>query len=204
MSEDGRRRRGEQTRARVARRAAEIASVEGLEGLSLGQLAADLELSKSGVAAAFGSKQDLQLATVAAARDIFVERVVTPALAAPAGLPRLRALVGAWLDYVESGAFPGGCFMASALPEFDARPGPVRDALRESHREWLGFLTTQVELAQAGGEVPDIPADELAFEIDALLAAANLSRNLGVRSSLERVRRILDRLLASTSSPADA
>lgn len=199
MHEDGRRRRGAQTRARVARRAAELASVDGLESLSLGQLAADLGLSKSGVAAAFGSKQDLQLATVHAAREIFVEQVVRPALDRPPGVDRLRTLVDAWLGYVEAGVFPGGCFMASVLPEFDDRPGPVRDALRDAHRDWLGLLTTEVAVAQAAGDLPDVPADEIAFEIDALLAAANLSRNLGVTSSLERVRRILDRMLAGRS-----
>lgn len=175
---DGRRIRGDRTRRRVAQRAAELASVGGLSGLSLGQLAHDLQLSKSGVAALYGTKQELQLAAVAAAREIFVEHVVARTSDAPGGLPRLRALVEAWLRYVEEPVFPGGCFMVATATEFDSRPGLIRDTLAQSRRDWLGLLTQQVNHAQAEGQLTQLPAPLLAFEIDALLAAANTASNL--------------------------
>lgn len=199
---DGRRARGDRTRDRVVRRAAEIASIEGLESLSLGQLSTDLGLSKSGVAAAFGTKQELQLATVAAAREIFVEHVVVPALAEPEGLPRLRAAIDAWLRYVHDGVFPGGCFMVAVMPEFDSRSGPVRDALAAARDEWLTFLAEQVKLARDDGASISLVPEDAAFEIDAVLAAANLSRNLSDdASALERARTILHQRL-DISPPA--
>jgi AcrR family transcriptional regulator len=176
---DKRRARGERTRSRVLRRAAELASVDGLDQLSLGRLASDLDLSKSGVAVAFGSKQELQLATVAAAQDVFLEQVVAPALRAAPGIERLRALVSAWLAYVRDRVFPGGCFLVAVLPEFDTRPGPVRDALRESRRAWLDLLTGEAARAQADRDLGgDLAAEDVAFEIAAVLAAANLARNI--------------------------
>jgi AcrR family transcriptional regulator len=178
VHKDKRRERGDRTRERVARRAAEVASVEGLVNVSLNQLATDLGVSKSGVAAAYGSKEELQLATVAAARAVFISHVVAPALAQPAGARRLRALVDAWLDYVESGVFPGGCFMAAVVPEFGTRPGPVRDALVAARGEWVGLLTQEIAVAQRDGELLGMPPEDLAFEIDALLSATNLTRNL--------------------------
>lgn len=109
----------------------------------------------------------------------FIASVVAPALEQPEGLPRLRSLVDSWLDYVERRVFPGGCFMVATLSEFDSRPGAVRDALARARRGWLGLLERQVKVAQAEGDLPDSPAaDMVAFEVDALLAAANVSRNL--------------------------
>jgi AcrR family transcriptional regulator len=192
VQRDKRRERGDRTRERVARRAAEVASVEGLVNVSLNQLATDLGVSKSGVAAAFGSKEELQLATVAAAREVFIRHVVAPALARPSGAERVRALIEAWLTYVESGVFPGGCFMAAVVPEFDTRPGPVRDALVASRQEWVGLLTQEVAVAQRDGELLGLPPEDLAFEIDALLSASNLTRNLAdPTGGVERARRIL-------------
>jgi AcrR family transcriptional regulator len=190
---DGRRQRGERTRREIALRAAEMASVRGLSDVSLHQLALDLGLSKSGVAAAFGSKQDLQLATVAAARGVFITRVVAPALAEPPGLPRLRRLIDCWLSYVEDRVFPGGCFMSAVMPEFEARPGPVRDALDEGRRAWLALLAEQVSHMQDSGILDDeLPASAVAFEIHALLAAANLDRNLTDDTrALEQARAVL-------------
>ncbi len=178
VKSDGRRARGARTRARVAQRAAELASLDGLSGLSFGQLAGDLDLSKSGVAALYGTKQKLQLAAIAAARDIFIQQVVGPTADRQPGLPKLRALVDAWLQYVARPVFPGGCFMVATAAEFDSHPGPVRDALAQLRREWLAVLAGEIEHAQAAGHSRELPATLLAFEIDALLAAANISANL--------------------------
>ncbi len=176
---DGRVERGDRTRKALAAEAAAIASVDGLSGMTLSQLAHALGVSKSSVQAAYGTKADVQLAAVAAASEIFVSAVVAPAQVLPEGLPRLEGLVDAWLAYVERRVFPGGCFMGAVTPEFDSRPGEVRDALARARRGWLALLERQAAAAQAAGDIPGSPSPEmLAFEIDALLAAANVSRNL--------------------------
>lgn len=190
---DGRRARGDRTRRQVVTRAAALASISGLSAVSLNDVARDLGVSKSGVAAAFGTKEELELATVAAAREIFIEEVVAPALSRKRGRPRLRALVDSWLSYVERGVFPGGCFMAAVLPEYDTKPGPVRDALHDARRAWRQLIADQVAQMQEDGQLEDrLPAPLLAFEVDALLAAANLERNLsGDDGALTDARRLL-------------
>jgi AcrR family transcriptional regulator len=200
-ADDGRRRRGDRTRQAVAVRAAERASIHGLEGVSLGQIAADLGISKGGIQAVYHSKEELQLAAVAAARGIFGKHVVAPAVGEPAGLPRLRALIEAWLAYVENRVFPGGCFMAATVPEFDSRPGPVRDALADAHRAWLSLLEGQIAQAQENRELAhDTPPDLLAFEIDALLTMANIACNLADQPQpLRAARTLLDIRLRSPS-----
>ncbi|HEX8188504.1 MAG TPA: helix-turn-helix domain-containing protein, partial [Pyrinomonadaceae bacterium] len=122
-----RRAHGERTRQAILEAAVDIASEEGLEGLTIGRLAAELSMSKSGLFAHFGSKEELQLATVEAARDVFVREVVRPAFGAPRGLARLWQLCDVWLGYVRREVFRGGCFFAAAAAEFDGRPGAVRD-----------------------------------------------------------------------------
>jgi AcrR family transcriptional regulator len=175
---DGRRVKGKQTRQHVAAQAASLASVDGLCGLTIGQLAETLGMSKGTVQGAFPTKEAVQVAAVGAATEIFVREVVMPAQDQPEGLPRLLDLVENWLSYVERRVFPGGCFMVATLAEFDSRPGPVRDALAKARRGWLSLLESQAAAAQAAGDVPDNPpAADLAFEIDALLAMANISRN---------------------------
>jgi AcrR family transcriptional regulator len=172
---DGRLRRGDVTRRAVLKRAVEIASVEGLDGLSIGALAKDLGISKSGVFAHFGAKEELQLATIRAARAIFAKEVVAPALEVSPGLGRVRALVGAWLDYSRGRMFPGGCFFSRATHEYAARPGAVRDALAVVDAEWLDLITRTVEEAQGAGEIrDDVDARQLAFDLDAYLESANL------------------------------
>ena len=174
-STDGRIRRGDQTRGTVLRRAVDLASVEGLDGVTIGRLAQELSISKSGLFAHFGSKEELQLATIRAARAIFGQAVVVPARAQPAGLARLRALLEAWLDYSRGRQFPGGCVCSRATHEYAARPGPVRDALAEVDREWLELVATTVQEARELGEVrDDVDARQLAFELDAYLDSANL------------------------------
>lgn len=176
---DGRSQRGDRTRKTVAARAAAIASEDGLCGMTLSQLAEALGVSKSSIQAAYRTKEDLQIAAVAAASEIFVSAVVAPAQASPQGLPRLESLIDSWLAYVERRVFPGGCFMVATLAEFDSRPGPVRDALARNRRGWLRLLEREAAIAQAGGDIPSSPtAAMVAFEIDALLSAANVARNL--------------------------
>lgn len=173
-STDGRVRRGEQTRAGILERAVDIASIEGLEGLSIGRLAGDLGVSKSGLFAHFGSKESLQLATVAAAVDRYVASVVRPALALPPGGSRLEALCERWLAYSRERVFPGGCFFYGASAEFDARPGAVRDALASAQHDWTGLLIRVIEQTRRAGDLPDdTDAPQLAFELRAFLEAAN-------------------------------
>src|SRR6202047_3992391 len=132
-----RRPRGLKTRRAILRKAVNLASLEGLEGLTIGKLASTLRISKSGLFAHFGSKEDLQCAVVDEARDIFVENVVRPAFKLR-GLERLRALCENWLQYGRARVFPGGCFFSAASLEFDDRPGRVRDRIVELMKKWLG------------------------------------------------------------------
>ncbi len=204
---DGRRQRGDRTRRSVATRAAALASVDGLSGVTLSQVAAELGVSKSSIQAAFATKEQLQLAAVEAASETFVREVVTPALAEPEGGARLRALAESWLAYVEHRVFPGGCFMVATLSEFDSRPGPVRDALRHARRGWLKLLEHNAHLAQEAGEIPRHPAPALvAFEVDALLSMANVQRNItDDDSALDDARRLIDlRLGANVESAVSA
>jgi AcrR family transcriptional regulator len=177
MSEttDGRLRRGDATRRTVLKRAVDIASIQGLEGLSIGQLAADLEISKSGLFAHFGAKEELQLATIRAARRIYADTVVAPALAAPAGLERIWAMSEAWLGYSRDRVFPGGCFFAKATHDFAARPGKVRDSLAAANAEWMELVEQVVEEARGLGHLGSTTdARQVAFELNAYYEGANL------------------------------
>lgn len=201
---DGRRRRGDRTRKAIAARAASLASIQGLEAVTIGGLATELGISKGGIQAAYPSKEELQMAAVRAATDIFLQHVVEPALDQPAGMPRLRALIDAWLAYVEGRVLPGGCFMAATVPEYDSRTGPVREALAENRRAWLGLLEEQVRQAQDSRELaPEVPPQLLAFEIDALLTMGNNARNLADDlEPLGTVRTLLDLRLRATPGRA--
>jgi AcrR family transcriptional regulator len=181
--------KGQRTRAAILDRAVDLASVEGLEGLTIGRLASDLQMSKSGLFRHFGSKQDLQLATVGAARDRFVAMVLEPASHAPDGGPRLRAMAEHYLDYLYS--FPGGCFWGATASEFDDRPGPVRDAIAASLDAWMAELVRQ---ATAAG-IAD--PDRYAFELYAVVMAANARWRLsGDRGTFDLARAALARLEA--------
>ncbi|WP_039825450.1 TetR/AcrR family transcriptional regulator [Nocardia testacea] len=187
--------KGARSRAAIARHAADVASVEGLAGVSLGRLAADLGISKSGIATLFKTKEALQLAAIRAGREVFVEQIITPALRVPRGLPRVRTLVERWLDYIAEPVFPGGCFRAAVLTEFDSRPGPVRDAVAADHADWMTFLAGEIGKAQESGELTGRDAAALAFEIDAIVGAANTARQLGDDDRVLTARRILADLL---------
>jgi AcrR family transcriptional regulator len=168
--------KGERTRAAILDEAARLATVDGLEGLSIGELARATGMSKSGLYAHFGSKLDLQLATIEAARQTFVVEVLRPALQAPKGIERLLAACEAFLSHVERRVFPGGCFFSAAAVDVGTRPGPVHDAILAQRLEWLALLERLAAEATELGELeanPD-PA-QLAFELQALLVAANTS-----------------------------
>jgi AcrR family transcriptional regulator len=193
---DGRIARGDATRRLVLRRAVAVASVDGLAGLSLGRLATELELSKSGVFALFGSKEELQLATIDAALEIFCSHVVTPASAVSPGLPRLLAACEKWLDYSEKRVFPGGCFFFNVGAEFDARPGRVHDAVAAASGSFAAFLRETAREAVALGHV-DADPEVLAFELHALGRAANADAVLnGGTRAYELARRAIRARLA--------
>jgi AcrR family transcriptional regulator len=165
---------GDQTRQEILRTAVDVASTAGLEGLTIGRLASELDMSKSGLFAHFGSKEDLQLATVDAARAIFVEKVIRPAFAAGRGLPRLQALMDAWLAYVQGSTFRGGCFFAAAAAEFDDRPGPVHDCLVGLLRTFFDILTEEARQAQELGQLlPTVAPTQIAFEMHAFVQETN-------------------------------
>lgn len=171
---DGRLQRGDQTRRAVLRQAVDIASVDGLEGLSIGRLAKELEISKSGLFAHFGSKEELQLATIRAARRIYAGAVVEPAFAVSPGLGRVWALTECWLDYSKRRVFPGGCFFAKASHEYGARSGPVHEFLAAVYREWIDLIEKTIEEARSLGELEADPV-QLAFELNAFCDSANMA-----------------------------
>ena len=172
---DGRRRRGNRTRESILQAAADLASVEGLEGLTIGRLAAELKMSKSGLFAHFGSKEELQLATIEAAKRRFVEHVVKPSRHLARGRARVEQLMDDWLAYFRDDVFPGGCFFFTVKVEFDSREeSPVRDAVIEDSKEFIAFLGREVRKAQEAGELdPAVDADQVAFELDSLGSGAH-------------------------------
>ncbi len=177
---DGRLVRGRRTRDSILGAAVDLASVEGLDGLTIGRLATELGMSKSGLFAHFGSKEELQLAVIEAAGAIFVEEVVAPAREAERGLPRLAALLDHWLAYMQREVFPGGCFFDAVRNEYDSRqPGPVRDAIRRDFATWSETLANRVRAAQAAGHLdPEADPEQVAYELDALAGAANVNFQL--------------------------
>jgi AcrR family transcriptional regulator len=196
--------RDERTRATILRRAADIASKDGLEGLTIGRLAADLGVSKSGLFGYFGSKEELQLATLRTASAVYLDEVVQPALAVAPGLGRLWRLCDAWLNYSERRVFPGGCFFFTVAAEFDARPGPVREAVAAASLDWTRLVTRTIEDArQLGDLVEATDADQLAYELIALLEMANGTSLLHDDPAAYRRARtaILARLRAAATAP---
>jgi AcrR family transcriptional regulator len=176
---DGRRARGMRSRAALLERSVQLASRDGLEGLTIGGLAAELGVHKSNVFALFGSKEELQLATLGAARSIFIDEVIAPARLCEEGLPRLAAIGAAWCTYLRSDVFLGGCFMCAASTEMDGRPGPVRDAVAGIMREWIAVLSTNIEAAIRAGDLRGhVLPDAMAFRLNALGMAANWQRQL--------------------------
>ena len=199
---DGRVRRGDRTRRAVLGKAVDVASVDGLEGLSIGRLASELSMSKSGLIAHFGTKEQLQLETIRVARAIFGHTVVEPALELPPGLGRLRMLIDSWIDYSRDRRFPGGCFFARAAHEYAGRPGTVHDAIAAVDEEWVGLITRTIAEAQEVGEVrADVDPDQLAFDLVAALDSANLrSLLLGTFDVYDQASRTIRARLEAVSS----
>ncbi len=189
------------TRTAILERTVDLGSLQGLEAVSVGRLAGELGMSKSGVIGQFGTKEELQLEAIAAAANRFREAVWDPVSSEPEGLPRLRALADAWLAYLERRVFPGGCFLTAASLEFDDRPGPVRDAVAEYFDAWLRVLAREAEQAQAAGDLGTnrTPA-QLAFELNALVMGANWAYQLyRDERAFDRARPAIARLLGTSS-----
>ena len=165
---------GERSREAILRGAANLATIDGLKGLSIGDLAAHIGMSKSGLYAHFGSKEELQLATVTTAREIFDAEIVEPAQTIVDPLQRLQALCEGFLSYLERRVFPGGCFFASAAAELDTHPGPVKDEIASVQEHWLNQLQQLIREAQRTGSL-DATEDptQLAFELEAYLLMGN-------------------------------
>ena len=200
----GRRQRSDGARSREAilREAARLVTVDGIEGLSIGRLAGAVGMSKSGLFAHFQSKEELQLATIETADEIFRAEVIDVAHRAPRGIARLRALCDAFLAHLERGVFPGGCFFASVSAEIDTHPGPVRDAALATVAAWFGELETAAAEAQDEGslEADESPA-QIAFELNAYLLLANATYvATGDPSALGSARHAIDRLLLTLST----
>ncbi|MEV0621773.1 helix-turn-helix domain-containing protein [Nonomuraea sp. NPDC050404] len=205
MTQDGRRLRGLRSREAILEQAVALASVEGLDGLSLGRLAAATGTSKSGFFAHWRDKEQLQLDAVEWAARQWTEHVVVPTLRAPAGVRRVFALHEARLRFYEDGVLPGGCFFFTVQAEFDDRPGAVRDRVARAMGEWLGFVRHQVEQAVALGELAgDVDPAQLAYEIDALgeMAVVHSRLHGGELSLLHARRAVLQRLRALCPDPA--
>jgi AcrR family transcriptional regulator len=167
---------GERTRSAILRAAASLATVDGLEGLSIGNLAAALGMSKSGLYAHFGSKQELQLATVEEAGRIFAAEVTEPALAAPAGLPQLETLTEAFFAHLLRRTFPGGCFFSSAVLEMGTRPGPVKEAVAAFQTGFVGLIRGFAAAAIERGQLPpDEDPVRLGFELNGIILASDAS-----------------------------
>jgi AcrR family transcriptional regulator len=194
--------KGERTRQSILEKAVNLASTEGLEGLTIGRLADELGMSKSGLFAHFGSKEELQLATVDAASQRYIAEIFRPALMAPRGYPRLLAICDSWLAYLRRGVFPGGCFFAAASFEFDSRPGAVREFVRRLMDDWIGALEKAIRMAKEEGHLEEsVDPAQLAFELNALFFGANFAYYLrndtealeraerAVRARLEALRR---------------
>lgn len=201
---DRRRLRGERTRHAILGHGARLASAEGLEAVSLQRLASDLGISKSGLFAHFGSKEELQLAIVDEAARIFTDEVLRPGLAPPRGVGRVLALCEAYLSYVERQVFPGGCFFEATMAEFDGKPGAVRDAVVERNAYWSATMVRAIRQAQEAGEIEaGVDAEQLGWELDCLLAGANDTHAVEAGPvPLARARRaITHRLEAASARP---
>lgn len=187
-------RKGEATRAAILDKAFDLARSAGVEGLSIGRLATEMSLSKSGLFAHFGSKEALQVAVIEHAREQFVQRVIAPGLKAPRGEARLRALFEKWTAW---GAEPGGCIFMALSAELDDRPGPARDALANALRDLLDVLATTTKVAIDEKQFrSDVDPQQVAFEMYGIMAAAHAAARLvGDPKAGARTRRALDALI---------
>jgi AcrR family transcriptional regulator len=182
--------RGQNTRRGILSKSVDIASAEGLEGLTIGRLAKDLKMSKSGLFAHFGSKEDLQLATIDTAREIFVEEIVLPIIEMESGLEKLLAMLENWISYVERSVFRGGCFFFAVSAEMDDRPGKVRDFVAEITNAWVIALEDEIKEAIDLGELKESSDIKLlVFQLHGFVQEANWFYRLHEETeSFERAR----------------
>jgi AcrR family transcriptional regulator len=185
------------SRASAVEAAVDLASVEGLEGITIGRLADGLGMSKSGLIGRFGDKEAMQRAVLAAAVERFTEAVWQPARRSEPGLPRLEAIVEAWIAHLRDGVFPGGCFVTTASVEYDARPGPLRDDVAAAVSRWLGVLEAEARLAREAGELPaDRDPADVAFELHSLASGGSVAARLtGDATGLDRTRAAMRRAI---------
>jgi AcrR family transcriptional regulator len=191
------------SRASAVEAAVDLASVEGLEGITIGRLASELGMSKSGLIGRFGDKQAMQRAVLAAAIERFTDAVWRSASRFERGLPRLEAIVDAWIDHLREDVFPGGCFVTTASVEYDSRPGPLHDDIAHTVRHWLDVLETEARCAQEAG---DLPADRdpagVAFELHSLASGGSVAgRLLSDPTALDRTRNAMRRAIGLHEQP---
>lgn len=194
-----------QTRHLIVAAGVDIASTEGLDAITLGRLADELAMSKSGVIGHFGSKLELQLGVLSEAVRIYRREVILPAAHAAPGLPRLRKLVDAWISHLERRVFPGGCFFTQVTTDYDGRPGPVHDMARRLTDDWRTYLAEQIEAAVADGSFDrDTDVDQVIFEATGLMLSLNHAMQLDLDpKAIEHARAGFDRLIdACTAGPA--
>ncbi len=186
-----------ESRALAVDAAVDLASVEGLEGMTIGRLARDLAMSKSGLIGRFGDKEAMQRAVLAAAVDRFTDAVWRPAAGAEPGLPRLEAIVEAWIGHLRADVFPGGCFVTTASVEYDARPGVLRDDVAALVGRWLGTLEAEARRARDAGDLPaDRDPADVALELHSLASGGSVAgRVVGDPVALDRVRGAMRRAL---------
>lgn len=191
--------KGEETRDAIVDKAMRLASTIGLEGLSIGGLANDMGLSKSGLFAHFRSKEKLQMVVVGATIERFVDKVVRPALKQPRGLPRIRGLFENWMAWASDSGLPGGCLLVTAAVEFDDRPGAIRTLVANAQKDWVATLTKATSLAIAEGHLkPDLDATQFAYEAYSLmLGSHHYFRLLRDPKTIQRARRGFERLVQS-------
>ena len=185
------------SRASAVKTAVDLASIEGLEGITIGRLASELGMSKSGLIGRFGDKQAMQRAVLAAAVERFTDAVWRPARRFEPGLPRLQAIVDAWIGHLREGVFPGGCFMTTASVEYDSRPGPLHEDVAEAVRRWLGVLEAEARHALETGDLPaDRDPADVAFELHSLASGGGVAgRLIGDAAALDRTRAAMRRTI---------
>ena len=195
-------RKGEQTRTAILDEALKVASKLGLEGLTIGGLADATGMSKSGLFAHFGSREELQLAVLEHAARRYGETVLVPALKIDRGLPRLRAMFERWLDWASASGLPGGCIMIAAAHEYDDRPGPIRDALIANQHRGNAIMRKAVRLAIDEGHLkPDTDPEQISFELlGIVLVTHNHRRLLGDKEARKRALTAFDELIARHST----
>lgn len=193
--------KGQQTQAAILETAVKIASVEGLDGITIGRLASELNMSKSGLFRHFGSKEGLQLAIIEDARITFIQEVIMPVRPLPPGTEKIWALCDSWLTYMEHDIFPGGCFFLAVSHEFDNKPGKIRDLVAQNMQEWFDYLKHTTLKAQSHGFVKaNVDCEQVAFEIHSLYTGANWARQLFKDDSVSnRARVAIEKIIKSIS-----